>query len=331
MTTSQLSIAICDDDPAALVLMEELVKTTLRFLDVERDSVELLIAKDHLTAEELASSGSLDLLITDLMWPIAGPTEWRQGLTIAEVAKTASSARTVVVVVTSKTNEEQDFRDAARQRGADLALTWNEAFGSGKITVAKDLAKRLAPSTASSVPQVLTIERATIGLVGLDCVAYSESDDFVQEEIVKSFLGYMSAAWSRVPSQQVRPIFVFTGDGVFLGLVGDAGPRLAIDVGVTAWRQFTRLARYRTRIAVHSGPVNIATLSTGNQQMLGHSVNWLFRAINAAPDDGLVVTDEYFESVLQGGREKPAGLHFQRREAEAKHDRLLVVHDVTQT
>lgn len=332
MTTSQLSIAICDDDPAALVLMRELVRVTLRFLEVELDSCKVETAESPIKAEELASSGSFDLLITDLMWPIAGPTEWRQGLTIAETAK-AANARTVVVVVTSKTDQEQDFRDASRQRGADMALTWNEAFGPGKISVAKDLAKRLAPSTASSVPQVVSIERATIGLVGLDTVAFSEEDDAVQEAVVKSFLGYMSDAWTRVARDRmrVRPIFVFTGDGVFLGLVGDAGPRLALDVGVTAWQQFTKLARYKTRIAIHSGPVNIATLSSGVQQLLGHSVNWLFRAVNAAPDDGLVVTDEYLTSVLQGGREMPPGLGFQRREAEAKHARALIVYDVRRT
>lgn len=322
-----LKIVLCDDEADGLVLMRELVKATLRWIKVSLDSVSIETTDDPTRAEELASSGTADLLITDLMWPIDRKTEWRQGLTIAETARSASD-RTVVVVVTSKTDQQETFRADARQRGASLALTWDEAFGSGKVSSAKDIARGLAPSVASAVPQIVKTERATIGLVGLDTVAFSETDDSIQDKVVRSFLSYMSDAWDEVAQAQVRPVFVFTGDGLFLGLVGDAGPRLAFDVAVNAWRQFTSLARYKTRMAVHSGPVNLATLSTGHQQMLGHSVNWLFRAVNAAPDDGLVVTEEYRASVLQGGREAVPGLEFRRRETVAKHDRKLVVYDV---
>lgn len=333
MTSPQLSIAVCDDDPgAALVLKNELVKQILRSLKLTEDdpSVSVVCISDYLKAEDLAATGSLDLLITDLMWPVAGKGELRQGLGIAAAAKKAN-ARTVVMILTAKTDQEKNFREGALLSRSDIAHTWDEALGPGKADLAERIADRLRPSVTSLVPQLERIERATIGLVGLDTVKFSEEHDGVQEGVVKSFLGYMAEAWTVVGPKHVRPIFVFTGDGVFLGLVGDDGPRLALDVGVAAWRQFTSLAGYRTKIAIHAGPVNIATLSTGTQQLLGHSVNWLFRAVNAAAEDGLVVTDEYFSSVLQGGRELVPGLSFHRREAEAKHGRPLVVHDVTAT
>lgn len=328
MNTKQLSIAICDDDGPALALMEELVNTILRLLNIEKDDVELTPTQDRGEAEILASSGKLDLLITDLMWPGVGETEWRQGLNIVEFSRLASP-RTVIVLVTAKTAAEKDFRHAAQQRGADWALTWDEAFGSGRGTYARQIAQKLSPNITSAVPEIVGVDRTTIGLVGLDTVAFSETDDNHQHDIVKSFLGHVSDAWSQSAVRHVRPVFVFTGDGLFLGLVGDEGPRMAFDVGTAAWRHLTRLARYQTRMAIHSGPVNVATLSTGGQQLLGHSVNWLFRAVNAAPDDGLVVTDEYYASVLQGGREPTPGFSLGRREAEAKHGRPLVVHDVT--
>lgn len=330
MNTKQLSIAICDDDGPALALMEELVNTILRLLEIERDDVELTPTQDHREAENLASSGKLDLLITDLMWPGVGETEWRQGLNIVEFARSANP-RTVIVLVTAKTAAEKDFRHAAQQRGADWALTWDEAFGSGRGTYARQIAQHLSPNITSAVPKIVGVDQATIGLVGLDTVAFSETDDDFQQDIVKSFLGHVSDAWSQFAVRRVRPIFVFTGDGLYLGLVGDEGPRLAFDVGSAAWRQITRLARYRTRMAIHSGPVNVAALSTGGQQLLGHSVNWLFRAVNAAPDDGLVVTDQYYATVLQEGRAPTPGFKFERRQTEAKHGRELVLHDVTLT
>jgi CheY-like chemotaxis protein len=323
----QLTIGLFDDSEDGLVLMEDLLNATLRFLRIDGSDVNVLRVADHREAERIAATGDCHLVLTDLMWPVAGDREWPEGLNIAEVAKTANP-RSVVVVITSKANQEGDFRDESRRREADLAFTWEEAFGSGKINNAKNLARRLEPSISSAVPKVERVARTTIGLVGLDTVAFSEEDDDIQLAVVKSFLSYMDEAWATVARPLVRPTFVFTGDGLFLGLAGDAGPRLALDVALIAWQRFTNLARYKTRLAVHSGPVNVATLSTGAEQLLGHSVNWLFRAVNAAPDDGLVVTDEYFATQLQGGRETPPGFSFTRRADVAKHDRPLVVHDV---
>lgn len=328
MSQAQLSVALCDDDLSGLLAMESLLNATLRILRVDRKDVRVDTFTDASEAETHVYSENLNLLLTDLVWPGGGAGEWRSGLTIAEAAK-AANPLTVVAVITAKPDQETSFRDAARRRGADFAFTWDEAFGEGKIQTAKDLAKRLAPALASAVPQIVGVEQTQVGLVGLDTVAFSEEDDAIQEQVVQSFLRYMSESLTVLQGAPlVRPVFVFTGDGVFLGLAGERGPRLALEVAVEAWRKFTHLARYRTRIAVHCGPVRIATLSSGHQQLLGHSVNWLFRAVNAAPDDGLLVTDEYYSSVLQAGREAVPGVRFVRREAEAKHGRLLVVWDV---
>ena len=61
MTSPQLSIAICDDEPSSLALLIQLVTAILRFLKLEEDdeSVEILRISDHLKAEELAASGTL--------------------------------------------------------------------------------------------------------------------------------------------------------------------------------------------------------------------------------------------------------------------------------
>lgn len=330
MDTAHLVVGVMDDSPDGLVLMEDLVDATLLFLKVDKSAIEIRRTRDRREAERISTSGECHLVITDLMWPVDGGPAWRAGLTIAEMAKTANN-RSVIVVITGKQDQERDFRTEAKARGADVALTWDEAFGAGKVTSARDLARRLAPGVSSLVPEISSLERTTVGLVGLDTAAYSEEDDETQLEVVKSFLLYVREAWVNVAGPLVRPIFVFTGDGLFLGIAGDGGPRLALDVAVGAWRRFDKLAGYKTRLAVHVGPATIATLSSGAQQLLGHAVNWLFRAINAAPERGLVITDEYFASVLQDGRESPDGLRFRRREEIAKHGRLLVIHDVMRT
>ena len=325
-----LTIGLFDDSDDGLVFMEDLVDVVLLFLRTDKHDVELRKAADHREAERLAATGECDLILVDLMWPIAAGAEWREGLNVVEIAK-AANQETTVVVITNKADREERFRDESRRRGADLALEWDEAFGSGKVGLAKDLANRLAPIATWAVPAVKSIERMTIGLVGLDTVAFSEEDDATQIRVVKSFLGFMNEAWEQVAQPFVRPIFVFTGDGLFLGIEGNSGPRLALDVGVAAWRGFAKLAGYRVRLAVHTGPVNVVTLTTGGHQMLGHAVNWLFRAVGEAPENGLVMTEEYYRSALSAGREVVPGLAFTPREGVAKHQRPIVVYDVTET
>lgn len=328
MTASQLVVCMMDDSPDGLVLMEELVDAILLYLPLDKDAVELCTTSDRREAEKLAASGRCDLVLTDLMWPNQAGSDWRAGLTIAELAK-AANPRSVVVVITGKQDQERDFRTEARARGADKALTWDEAFGAGKVPAARELARALAPGVSSLVLEIESVVRTTVGLVGLDTVAYSEADDGTQLGVVKSFLSYTRESWEEVGLPLVRPIFLFTGDGLILGIAGDPGPRLALDVAAVTWERLRSLAGYRTRIAVHAGPANIATLTNGMPQLLGHSVNWLCRAMNAAPDGGLVVTSDYFDTVLQAGREKVPGLEFTKREETAKHDRSLVVYDVT--
>ena len=325
-----LRIGLFDDRDDGIVLMENLVSVVLHHLNLETSDVEIRSATRHLDAERIATTGECDLLLVDLMWPGATPgQEFRAGLNMVEMAK-AANPRSVVAVITSKADQEQRFRDESRRRGADVALEWDEAFGSGKVATARDLAGRLAPAASWAVPRVERIERKTVGLVGLDTVAFSEQDDKVQTGIVESFLRYVNEAWSEVerPSR-VRPIFLFTGDGLFLGIEGDAGPRLALDVAIASWRGLTTLARYEVRVTVHSGPAEIVTLSTGGHQLVGHSVNWLFRAVGKTPDGGLTVTEEYYKTVLQDGREQVPGWSFTRREEVAKHGRPIVLFDAT--
>lgn len=328
MAAISMRIGLFDDNDDGIVLMENFAEAVLRILKIDAKSVAFEKTNKHVEAERIASSGACDLIITDLMWPVAGVHEWKEGFNIADFAKRANP-RTITVVVTSKAEQETDFREESRGRLVDLSLTWKEAFGAGKVAAANDVARHLELMSPSAVPRINSVERAaSVGFVGLDTVAFSEQNDEIQLSIVKSFLCYMDEAWATVARPLVRPVFVFTGDGLLLGLVGDAGPRLALDLGISAWNSFTSLARYRTRMAIHAGPANVVTLASGVQQLLGHSVNWLFRAVNAAPDEGIVVTDEYMTSVLQGNREQPAGLRFTRRETTAKHARPLVIHDV---
>lgn len=330
MKTKLLVIGMLDDTDAGIVFMEELVEAVLRQMGVDKASVDLKRSSDRREAEAIAASAACDLLLMDLVWPVEGGPSWRIGLDLAQTAKSANS-RTVVVVITGKQDEERNFRTDAKARMADFAFTWREAFGEGKVLAAKEVAHALAPAMSALVPEIASVSSSTVGLVGLDTVAYSEEDDATQVGVVKSFLAYTRECWEDLATPSVRPVFVFTGDGLILGLVGDLGPRLALDLAVAVWRRLEKLAGYKTRLAVHAGPTSIATLTSGSQQLLGHSVNWLCRAIDTASQGGLVVTEEYFTSVLQAGRETVPGLRFTRREDAAKHGRPLIVHDVTRS
>ena len=322
----QLVIGIMDDSPDGLVLMKELAASVALYLGLDEASVTHKATQDRREAERIAASGECQLLLTDLMWPAERQAQWRQGLAIAEMAKTANP-RSVVVVITGKQEQERDFRTEARARGADTALTWDEAFGSGKMQSARDLAHLLAPGVSSLILGVESSARSTVGLIGLDTVAYSEQDDDTQLAIVRSFLTYTRESWQEASTPLARPVILFTGDGLIFGIVGEEGPRLALDVAVKVWKKLNSLAKYETRIAVHAGPVNVVTLSNGSLQLLGHSVNWLCRAMNATANGALSVTDEYRSTVLQGGREIVDGLTFARRETTAKHDRVLIFHE----
>jgi hypothetical protein len=127
---------------------------------------------------------------------------------------------------------------------------------------------------------IVDSNQSTMGLVGLDTVAYSEEGDRTQVEVVKSFLTYASESWKSVVASDplVRTHVLFTGDGLIVGLSGSSGARLALDLSLDVRRKFDALAGYETRMAVHAGPVSVVTMNDGSLQLLGHSVNWLNRA-----------------------------------------------------
>lgn len=327
MLDPELRIALCDDEASSLVVMEMLVASSLRLMGLSESRVSIRSASDYQSAEELVAEPGLDLLLVDLMWPGQGNTEWKRGLALVELAK-RMNRELLVVLVTSKVEQEKDFRNEARRAGADLALTWDEAFGAGRMSTVSEFAERLRSRIMSVVPTVSSVRDAVVGLVGIDTVSYSEKGDSLQVDIVRSFLAYVSESWHSYARQDVRPFFVFTGDGLFLGLSGEAGPRLALSVALDVWGKLTALVRYETRIAVHFGPVKLVGLSSGVDQMVGNSVNWLFRAVNAAAANDLVITEEYYKSILNYGREGVGGYKFSRRESQAKHGRALVVYDV---
>ena len=189
----------------------------------------------------MAGSGECDLILVDLFWPGDDNTPWRTGLTITEVAK-AANERTVVVLITSKEDEDRDFRTAAKARGADVTLTWKEGFGPGKVLSSREIAKVLAPTVASRVPTITRTDQSLMGLFGLDTVAYSEESDETQIEVVKSFLGHTSEVWNELASPLVSVVFVFTGDGLVLGIGGDTGPRLALNVALRVSDRLAKLA-----------------------------------------------------------------------------------------
>jgi hypothetical protein len=328
MTSNQLVVGILDDSPGGLALMEELAEAVVRELGIDMSSVDPRRASDRRSADRIASSGACHLLLIDLVWPMEGGSPSRVGLDLAEVAKDRNP-RTVVAIITGKEEEERNFGTDARARGADFALTWREAFAEGKAQSAKRIARELAPPLSVLVPLVESVQSSTIGLVGMDTVAFSERDDRTQVDIVRSFLSHTQDCWRETAVPMVRPVFLFTGDGLLLGLIGDRGPRLALDLGIAMWRRHERLAAYGARFAVHAGPTTVATLTSGSLQLVGTAVNWLVRALNATRDRGLTVTNEFRDSVLQGGREEVDGVDFDRREVVAKHGRPLVVWDAT--
>ncbi|MBK7019705.1 MAG: hypothetical protein IPH38_08965 [Candidatus Microthrix sp.] len=280
---NEFTVGILDDSDSGLGIMEELVDAVLRNLGHDKSAVALRPSSDRREADIIAASGDCDLLLVDLMWPDGDGAEWRSGLDIAQTGKNANQS-SVVVVITSKQNQAEDFRTDAKARGADLTYTWREAFMEARALTAKEIADRLSSAASHLIPMIVDSNQSTMGLVGLDTVAYSEEGDRTQVEVVKSFLTYASESWKSVVASDplVRTHVLFTGDGLIVGLSGSSGARLALDLSLDVRRKFDALAGYETRMAVHAGPVSVVTMNDGSLQLLGHSVNWLNRAMNAA-------------------------------------------------
>lgn len=67
-----------------------------------------------------------------------------------------------------------------------------------RALTAKEIADRLSSAASHLIPMIVDSNQSTMGLVGLDTVAYSEEGDRTQVEVVKSFLTYASESWKSV-------------------------------------------------------------------------------------------------------------------------------------
>ena len=118
---NEFTVGILDDSDSGLGIMEELVDAVLRNLGHDKSAVALRPSSDRREADIIAASGDCDLLLVDLMWPDGDGAESRSGLDIAQTGKNANQS-SVVVVITSKQNQAEDFRTDAKARGADWVI-----------------------------------------------------------------------------------------------------------------------------------------------------------------------------------------------------------------
>ena len=329
MTQRSLVVGVFDDDVTGCELMSRLAMSVARRIGASEDQVDVKKTQDPRDAEDIAESGVCDLVLTDLVWAVRGDRDPRVGLALAEAAKFANP-RAVVVVITANEAQEKSFRTDAKARGASLAYTWSEAFAVGRPQTIREIADALRPLASAAIPGILQSTSETVGLVGLDVVGYSEGDDLKQLDMVRALLGYAREAWTQVPHSDIVPLFGFTGDGLLLGLGGSNGPTVAFDLAERIWRKMRDLAAFPVRLALHAGPVEVVEFDFGPKQMLGHSVNWLFRAVDCAEKGGWVVTEEYYQAYMQAGRRAHPGLNFTKKVYDIKHQRQMTLFGVSE-
>lgn len=126
---NEFTVGILDDSDSGLGIMEELVDAVLRNLGHDKSAVALRPSSDRREADIIAASGDCDLLLVDLMWPDGDGAESRSGLDIAQTGKNANQS-SVVVVITSKQNQAEDFRTDAKARGRLNVYMARSLYGS---------------------------------------------------------------------------------------------------------------------------------------------------------------------------------------------------------
>lgn len=116
---------------------------------------------------------------------------------------------------------------------------------------------------------------------------------------------------------------LLVGDGALVIWTDAAVSTAPVEVAFQLYDAWSELAQARIRMGAHAGSAHKLVLNDGRDQFIGDAINKAVRCCSVASPGELVVSEEYYQTVMKPHSRRISSMAWKEDEAEIKHGDVI--------